>query len=58
MTEADLPRALRVAREMLVRAQPLVDEGDAALLQGAIDRVELVGGDLPDWPKAETKASS
>lgn len=52
-----MPRALRVAREMLVRAQELVDEGDALLLQGAIDRVNLVGGDLPDWPKAAAKAS-
>lgn len=54
MTEADLPRALRVAREMLVRAQGLVDEGDAALLQGALDRVELVGQDQPGWPKRDS----
>lgn len=54
MTEADLPRALRVAREMLARAQGLVDEGDAQLLQGAIDRVELVGQDQPGWPKRDS----
>lgn len=52
MTDAvNLSRELRIVRELLVRVQGAVDESDALVLQGAVDRVDLVGNDLPGWPE-------
>lgn len=58
MAQSELERGLKVVRELLVRAQALVDEGDAALLQGAVDRVDLVGQDLPGYPKRDDAAKA
>lgn len=42
---------LKGARERLCEAQTLLDLPDAELLDGAIDRIDLVACDLPQWSK-------
>jgi hypothetical protein len=42
---------LKGARERLCRAQTGMEPEDAALLQGAIARIDLVGADLPQWSR-------
>lgn len=42
---------LRGARERLCRAQVAVDPSDSAVLQGAINRIDLVACDLPQWSR-------
>jgi hypothetical protein len=49
--EDSLYLALKGARERLIRAQSYVDYADIALLQGAIDRIDLVAVDLPQWSR-------
>lgn len=39
---------LKGARERLCRAQVSLDPTDAWILQGALDRIDLVARDLPD----------
>lgn len=50
---SDIARELKIVRELLTRNLAAVDESDAALLQGAIDRVDLVGRDLPGYPERD-----
>ncbi|MEU7170208.1 hypothetical protein ABZ949_01800 [Micromonospora tulbaghiae] len=42
---------LKGARERLCRAQTGMNPTDSAILQGAIDRIDLVGCDLPQWSR-------
>lgn len=44
---------LKGARERLCRAQMLVDESDCDVLGGAIDRIDLVACDLPQWSQRD-----
>lgn len=42
--------ALKGARDNLTRAQTFLrDAGDREILQGAIDRIDIIGCDLPEW---------
>ena len=47
----DLVGWLAGARERLCRAQVHLDGPDGDLLQGALDRIDLVGCDMPGWSK-------
>jgi hypothetical protein len=52
--EPDLDRLyldLKGARERLCRAQTGLNATDAGILQGALDRIDLVGCDLPQWSR-------
>jgi hypothetical protein len=40
---------LKGARERLCHAQTFAPAGDREILQGAIDRIDLVATDLPQW---------
>lgn len=54
MSDDDLDRLyldLKGARERLCRAQTGMNPADAATLQGAIDRIDLIGSDLPQWSR-------
>jgi hypothetical protein len=42
---------LKGARERLCRAQTGLNPIDSAILQGAIDRIDLVACDLPQWSR-------
>ncbi|MEU4590057.1 hypothetical protein [Micromonospora aurantiaca (nom. illeg.)] len=42
---------LKGARERLCRAQTGLNPTDSAILQGAIDRIDLVACDLPQWSR-------
>lgn len=42
---------LKGARERLCHAQTLLDATDRATIQGAIDRIDLVACDLPQWSR-------
>lgn len=44
---------LKGARERLCRAQTGINPTDSALLQGAIDRIDLVACDLPQWSRRD-----
>lgn len=45
-----LALALKAARDNLTRAQGfLTDPGDRTIVQGAIDRVDIVALGLPEW---------
>lgn len=42
---------LKGARERLCRAQTGMNRADSGILQGAIDRIDLVACDLPQWSR-------
>jgi pyruvate-formate lyase-activating enzyme len=42
---------LKGARERLCRAQTELNPADSGILQGAIDRIDLVACDLPQWSR-------
>lgn len=42
---------LKGARERLCRAQTGLNPTDSAILGGAIDRIDLVACDLPQWSR-------
>lgn len=44
---------LKGARERLCRAQTFLDRDDIAVLQGALDRIDLVACDLPQWSRRD-----
>lgn len=50
-TSVYLYQMLKGARERLCRAQMLVSPDDADVLQGALDRIDLIGCDLPGWSR-------
>ncbi len=43
---------LKSARERLCRAQTFAPAGDREILQGAVDRIDLVATDLPQWSRS------
>lgn len=44
---------LKGARERLCRAQTALDPTDRGTIQGAIDRIDLVACDLPQWSRRD-----
>lgn len=42
---------LKGARERLCRAQTFAPAQDKDVLQGAVDRIDLVASDLPQWSR-------